>query len=310
MLRHSYLLLLNLMHARPSLIVARLSARRRFATYSASRSAAQSTLADFPGVRIPVHKIEPHPTLAVPLNGADSFAPNPVVLVLQEWWGVNEQVKAHGERIANGTSATVLIPDLYNGKSTVDAEEASHMMSSLDWEKALENLETLTTALRAHGNERRKIGTLGFCMGGAMSLALSARLAKTSHPLNAAVTFYGVPSPKLIDVSEIPIRTPVQGHFGELDDFKGFADPETARALERKWADAIRTHGGVHAQGLHKLEANVFIYPGQGHAFMNDLKKYQDLRKELKFKGDFDRHFVDGVWGNVFEFLREHLKTL
>ncbi|KAI8805946.1 hypothetical protein BJ742DRAFT_855591 [Cladochytrium replicatum] len=124
----------------------------------------------------------------------------------------------------------------------------------------------------------------------------------------AAVTLYGVPSPKLIDISEIPISTP--GHFGELDDFTGFAYPDTARTLEKKWADAIRIHEGVHAQGLHKLEGDVFIYSGQGHTLMYDMKKCQELRKQLKFRRHFDRHFVDGIWEDVLEFLTEHFKTL
>ncbi|KAJ3405782.1 hypothetical protein HDV05_006348, partial [Chytridiales sp. JEL 0842] len=167
-------------------------------------STASSKLPNLP-TSFPIHTFEPHPTIEHPLHGATApHAPQPAVIVLQEWWGIND------------TGAIAVVPDLYNGKSTVDAEEASHLMSNLDWQKALNDLESLAVALQKNPEEsdvRRKVGGVGFCMGGALSLALAARMAEKKRALNAAISFYGIPSKELIDVSKIPLSTPVQAHF-------------------------------------------------------------------------------------------------
>ena len=97
-------------------------------------------------------------------------------------------------------------------------------------------------------------------MGGALSLSLANYLL-SSNPLNACVSFYGVPSH---DISQIPLKTPVQAHFGALDNFKGFSDIATAERLAKEWEVTIKQHGGRHAEGLHKDEAEVFVYPNQG----------------------------------------------
>ncbi|KAI9205754.1 dienelactone hydrolase [Polychytrium aggregatum] len=244
------------------------------------------------------------------INSSTAFAPQPAIIVLQEWWGINDQIKDHAQRLANETGATAIIPDLYNGKSTLDAEEASHLMSNLDWTKALGELEELVVDLRKGENAERKIGAVGFCMGGALSLALASKLSKSPHPLNAVSSFYGTPSAEHFDIGSIPIVTPCQAHFGEKDEFAGFSDVETAKKLEKAWTEAIKTHGGFHAKGLHKLEANVYIYPGQGHAFMNNLSWAIAKRSELGFVGGFDPDLVNTAWRRTFHFFIEHLKTL
>ncbi|KAI8852052.1 dienelactone hydrolase family-domain-containing protein [Chytridium lagenaria] len=186
-------------------------------------------------VDIPVLSFEPHATLDHPLHGSTaSFAPQPSIIVLQEWWGVNDQIKDHAQRIANNTGAKTYVPDLYNGKSTADAEEASHMMGNLDWDKALKSLEDLSTKLQTVDGQPAKLGATGFCMGGALSLALAGRMAKTKTPLNAVVAFYGIP-PAKFDVSGIPAKTPVQAHFGSEDNYVGFSDLTAAKALAKKW---------------------------------------------------------------------------
>ncbi|KAJ3299921.1 hypothetical protein HDU76_006193 [Blyttiomyces sp. JEL0837] len=252
----------------------------------------------------PVHRFEPHATLEHPLHGSTAEdAPQPVIVVMQEWWGINEQIKSHAQRIANNTGAIALVPDLYNGKSTVDAEEASHLMNNLDWQKALNELESLVLSHQTvDGSElKRKMGTVGFCMGGALSLAIAARMAKVGSPLQACVSFYGTPSPALIDISKIPLTTPVQAHFGELDDMKGFSDADTAHKLADTWGLTIKRAGGPHAHGLHSLESNVYLHHDVGHAFMNEIGKgLDDVRKKE----------IDNTWKKVFAFFIEHLKSV
>ncbi|KAL2913264.1 hypothetical protein HK105_207266 [Polyrhizophydium stewartii] len=277
----------------------------------AAATAALAALARTPAARglhlkslpFAVHKFTPHATLRHTLNAADAVdTPTPAVVVIQEWWGVDEQVRAHAQRIANCTGAVALVPDLYKGKVALDEAEAAHLMNGLDWKQALEDLASLVAVLRDAGHERRKVASLGFCMGGAMSLALGARMQQVASaaPLNACVAFYGIPPAGLIDISQLPVRTPVQAHFGENDDHKGFSDAASARALEARWAKAIKEHGGMHAHGLHSLEERVFVHPGVGHAFMNEVRK----------RSDFDSALVTRTWQQVFDFLTEHLKTV
>jgi hypothetical protein len=134
----------------------------------------------------PVHRFEPRATLEHPLHGATaSDALQPAIIVIQEWWGCNDQIKTHAQRIANGTGAVALVPDLYRGKSTLDAAEAKHMMDDLDWALALKELASL--AVSEGSGMKRKIGSIGFCMGGALSLALAATLAKNNTPLNGMI---------------------------------------------------------------------------------------------------------------------------
>ncbi|KAI9341552.1 dienelactone hydrolase family-domain-containing protein [Zopfochytrium polystomum] len=252
----------------------------------------------------PVHRFDPHPTLDHPLHGSTAEdAPQPSVIVLQEWWGVDDQISSHAQRIANNTGAVAIVPDLYHGKQTLDEAEAAHMMTSLNWPKALTELEALALAEQtARGGPvaRRKVGVVGFCMGGALSLALASRMAQRASPLNACISFYGIPPKSLVDVTSIPLTTPVQAHFGENDDLKGFSDAESAKELAKAWGLSVKQAGGIHAHGLHSLESNVFIHANVGHAFMNELKR----------RPYFNKDDADKTWSKVFAFLIEHLKSV
>ncbi|KAJ3216217.1 hypothetical protein HDU67_009791 [Dinochytrium kinnereticum] len=253
------------------------------------------------GSVLPILEFEPHSTLEHPLHGSTaSWTPQPAIIVLQEWWGINEQIKDHAQRIANNTGAKTIVPDLYNGKSTADAEEASHMMSNLDWDMALKSLEALAKSLQVSDGKPCKVGATGFCMGGALSLALAGRMAKTKTPLNAVVSFYGIP-PAKFDLSAIPANTPCQAHFGSEDTYVGFSDLSAAKELARKWDMSIKHLGGIHAHGLHTNESHVYIHHGMPHAFMNQLGKKLD---------EDHKKTIDATWARVFAFFIEHLKTV
>nr|CAG8456615.1 14708_t:CDS:2 [Entrophospora candida]CAG8482716.1 13237_t:CDS:2 [Entrophospora candida] len=216
------------------------------------------------------------------------------IIVLQEWWGVNEQIKKHAQIIADNTNSLAIVPDLYKGKLGLSREEASHLMSNLDWKEALGELETLVDSLRKEN--RVKIASIGFCMGGAMSLALAARLSQ-SKPLAAAIACYGTPSPAIGDVSVIPLKTPVQGHFGKKDDIAGFSDPNAANSLERLLNE------GIKREGVTGKEIAIYHYDGQGHAFLNN--------EEFAIKGQTyptgDKDAQDLAWNRIFEFLKKYL---
>eukprot|EP00933_Yihiella_yeosuensis_P046045 TRINITY_DN41517_c0_g1_i1.p1 TRINITY_DN41517_c0_g1~~TRINITY_DN41517_c0_g1_i1.p1 ORF type:complete len:305 (+),score=64.26 TRINITY_DN41517_c0_g1_i1:96-917(+) len=213
------------------------------------------------------------------------------VILIQEWWGVTDGIKEKAVKIADAGKYRVLVPDLYKGKVGVDVEEANHMMSNLDFPNAVKEIDEAAKFLTEEGSG--KVGIAGFCMGGALTMG---GLAGSSHIVCGA-PFYGV-NFGLFDVSTL--KKPVQGHFGELDNMAGFSDADTGRKLE---AD-------LKAAG--NQDAEVFIYPKVGHAFMNDSPSpfpTFEARKEAMGEGfpPYDAATADLAWSRLFAFFGKHL---
>jgi carboxymethylenebutenolidase len=210
----------------------------------------------------------------------------PGIVVLQEWWGVDYEIKNHAANIAKMDSGyKTLIPDLYRGKVGLDAAEAQHLMDDLDWQGAIKDITASVKWLKENGSE--KVGVTGFCMGGALSIA-SAVLVPG---VDSVVAFYGVPSPQLADPSSA--KAPVQAHFGELDNFVGFSDVTAAKSLEEK----------LKASGV---PYEVHIYPGNGHAFMNSSHEAVSRKKELGF-AEHDQASVDLAWSRFRSWMKKYL---
>jgi len=224
-------------------------------------------------------------SIPVFLFPSDSNPKGPAVIVIQEWWGVNDQIKKQAAFLAS-KGFTALLPDLYRGKIGVDAEEASHLMNNLNFREAVNDIDACALFLKKQV-PGRKVGVVGFCMGGALTLAAAA-LTKS---LDAAAPFYGIPPDALCDVSTIKI--PVQGHFGDLDGLKGFSDKEAVDVLEGKLKK-----GGVSFE-THR-------YPTQGHAFMNDTEWSFQKRKEQGFP-PYDEKVVKLAWERLLTFFNKHL---
>jgi len=150
----------------------------------------------------------------------------PAIVVIQEWWGLNDQIRGVADRLALA-GYIALVPDLYRGKSTVEQEEAHHLMSGLDFgDAATQDVRGAVQYLKQH---TAKVGVTGYCMGGALTL-----LALCNVPeLSAGVVWYGFPPLDYIDASKINV--PVMGHWALQDEF--FA-AETVDALEKKLTDA------------------------------------------------------------------------
>jgi carboxymethylenebutenolidase len=156
----------------------------------------------------------------------ESPAGAPSVVVLQEWWGLNDQIRGVADRLATA-GYVALVPDLYRGQSTVEAEEAHHLTTGLNFaDAASQDIRGAAQYLQARGG---KVGVTGFCMGGALTL-----LSLTMVPeLSAGVVFYGFPPLDYIDASKI--KAPVMGHWATQD--QAF-DIKTVDALEEKLAAA------------------------------------------------------------------------
>jgi carboxymethylenebutenolidase len=169
----------------------------------------------------------------------------PGVIVLQEWWGLLPHIKDVAARFA-AQGYVALAPDLYHGKSTLEAAEAAHLMEGLDWGRAAKEIAGAVRYLReAEGCTR--VGVTGFCMGGALTL-----IAATQPGVDAYVAFYGFPPAKAADLDRI--TAPGLILFGEQEEY--FSVPDA-----KAFADRQRQRGRA---------AEVVIYPGAGHAFFNN----------------------------------------
>ncbi|QXI27866.1 dienelactone hydrolase family protein [Pseudomonas vanderleydeniana] len=168
----------------------------------------------------------------------------PAIVVIQEWWGLNDQIRGVADRLA-ASGYLALVPDLYRGESTVEEEEAHHLMSKLDFAEAV--AQDIRGAVQYLGGYTKNIGVTGFCMGGALTL-----LSLNAIPeLTAGVVWYGFPPLEYLDASAI--KAPLLGHWGTQDLFFAI---ETVDALEAKLHEA-----GVDAT-FHRYLAH--------HAFANE----------------------------------------
>lgn len=169
------------------------------------------------------------------------------VVVLQEWWGLVPHIQDIADRLA-AQGYIALAPDLYHGKTTVDAEEANHLMQGLDWGRAAQEIAGAVRHLReAEGCTR--VGVVGFCMGGALTL-----VAASQGGVDAYAAFYGFPPASAAEVDRIPC--PGLIFFGEQEGFFSVPDAQAFAGRQRE----------------RGIPTEVIVYPGAGHAFFNDTR--------------------------------------
>lgn len=144
---------------------------------------------------------------------------------------------------------------MYRGKTADSRETAGHLYHGLDFIGGIHDVKGAVVALKGKGYD--KVGILGFCLGGVITVAAVSSL----DSLAAAAPFYGVPDQVKIQFPLANIKVPVLAHFGETDQAKGFADPETAYKFEKECKEA-----GV--------DITMRMWPA-GHAFMNQASPTQ-----------------------------------
>ncbi|HYP02648.1 MAG TPA: dienelactone hydrolase family protein [Pyrinomonadaceae bacterium] len=207
--------------------------------------------------------------LAVPESGTGAG-----VIVIQEWWGLVPHIKGVCERFA-AEGFVALAPDLYHGRSTTSPDEAGKLMMALDIERTERDLRGAIEYLLAHeATEGARVGTVGFCMGGALSLYAASKNAQ----VGACVVFYGGHPKVKPDLENL--RAPVLGLYAERDTF---ATPALARELEAK----------LNALGK---PIEIHVYENADHAFFNDE------RPEV-----YNADAAADAWQRTVRFLREHL---
>lgn len=203
-------------------------------------------------------------------NAARGNAPG--VVVIQEWWGLSENIKALTDRFALA-GFDALAPDLYNGVVVPyhDADAAGKEMNSLNFIEATEqDVRGAAQYLKRNG---AKVGLTGFCMGGAVTIIGAAKIPE----LTAAVSFYGVPPEQAAKPADV--RVPLQGHFANKDDY---FSPEMVDAFEQ----------GLKAAG----KSYEFFRYDADHAFVNEQRM-----------SVHDREAAELAWGRATEFFKKHL---
>jgi carboxymethylenebutenolidase len=195
----------------------------------------------------------------------------PGIVVIQEWWGLNAQIKGVAGRFA-AAGFTALSPDLYDGRVTQEPNEAEHMMTGLDWVGATQ--QEVRGAVQFLKQTCGNVAVSGFCMGGALTIIAAVKVPEA----DAGICFYGIPPAAQANPAEI--RIPLQGHFANQDDW---CTPAAVDALEQ----ALKRAGGIHE--LYRYDAQ--------HGFVNETRS-----------AVYDAQATQLAWQRTLAFLHTHLK--
>jgi carboxymethylenebutenolidase len=196
----------------------------------------------------------------------------PGVVVIQEWWGLQDQIVGICDRFA-ASGYEALAPDLYAGTVVPyhDTEAANREMSSLNFLEATDQLARgAAIYLKLSG---AKVGLTGFCLGGAVTILGAIRIPE----LSAAVCYYGLPPASVANPADI--RAPLQGHFANDDDW---CTPKAVNDFE----------AALNAAGK---SAEIFRYDAK-HGFMNEQRP--DAHQ---------RHAAELAWSRTLAFFDKHL---
>ena len=179
----------------------------------------------------------------------------PGVVMLEEWWGVTDQVKSTADELASA-GFRVLVPDLFRGRTAAVGDEANHLVEGLDFGDAATQ-DTRGAALYLKGTGSKKVGVMGFCMGGSLAL-LSAMF---DPEFDAAVSFYGYPPSEAGDIGQINI--PLQAHWALHDTF---FTTKGVRRIEERFKEAKAPYEFYNYDAQHGfLNPNPLGQAGLGH---------------------------------------------
>ena len=212
--------------------------------------------------------------LAEPATGANA----PGLVVIQEWWGLNDQIRGVADKMA-AAGYRALVPDLYRGKTALEANEAEHLMNNLDFgDAAGQDVRGAAMHLKATGS--KKVGVTGFCMGGALTLLAAVNVPEA----DAEVVWYGYPPLEYVDASKI--KAPLMAHWATEDQAFPIGKVDE---LEKKLREA-----GVGFE-FHRYQAK--------HAFANETADEKKL-PILKYNPEAAKL----AWSRSMDFFAKHLK--
>jgi carboxymethylenebutenolidase len=195
----------------------------------------------------------------------------PGVVIIHEWWGVNEQIQSIAQKWAT-EGFVALVPDLFHGQVVPlsDSKAAETAMNKLDFPRALQEITGAVELLKAHPRSTGKVAVTGYCMGGALTFATAAVVPG----LAAVVPFYGLPPGA--DWSRVD--APIQAHF----------------AMEDNWATVDGAKAIQEALAKHARQMELHVYAAK-HAFCNDQ------RPEV-----YNRDACAQAWSRAVSFVRSH----
>ena len=210
--------------------------------------------------------------LAEPVQGAKA----PAIVVIQEWWGLNDQIRGVADKLAK-EGYRALVPDLYRGKVALAANEAEHLMNGLNFgEAAGQDIRGAVQTLKGSGSA--KAGVTGFCMGGALTLLSAVNVPE----MDAGVVWYGYPPLEYMDASKI--KVPLMAHWATHD-----------QAFPIAKVDDLEKMLGAAKVGyeFHRYDCK--------HAFANETadSKNMDMLK-------YDPVAAELAWGRTMAFFAKH----
>jgi carboxymethylenebutenolidase len=204
----------------------------------------------------------------------DMVEPLPALIVIHEWWGLNDNMKAMADRLA-GQGYMVLAVDLFGGSVAGSPAQARELMLHVV-ENPNEGRENIRQAYQflAEAASAPRVGVIGWCFGGGWALTAALELPTE---LSAAVIYYGQVTD---DQDKLrTLQTPILGHFGANDTGIPIASVEQFRDI---------------LESLRK-DYTIEIYPGVGHAFANPTGQ------------NYNAAAADKAWKMTLEFLNDHM---
>jgi carboxymethylenebutenolidase len=210
-------------------------------------------------------------------EGYLSPAPNggPAIVVIQEWWGLNDHIKDIADRFA-GEGFTALAPDMYNGKMTTAPDEAGKYMMALKIAETEKQLRAAVQTLLSHPScTSKSAGVIGFCMGGQLAMYTAAT---NPDQVTACVNFYGIhPNVK---PPFAQMKAALLGLFAENDKS---VNAEAVEKLRQELTASGRTF-------------ELQTYKNVGHAFFNDTRPV------------YDEESAKDAWRRTIDFFRKHVR--
>jgi carboxymethylenebutenolidase len=200
--------------------------------------------------------------------------PFPAVIVLQEWWGLNDHIKDVADRFA-GAGFVALAPDLYHGQVASEPDEARKLVMGLDLPRAVHEMVAAVNYLCGRADVRT-IGAIGFCMGGSLALLLASKTPR----LGAVASFYG--GRQLDDDDLMRIACPILAVYGGQDQGIPPALIEHQREI---WTRTNVPH-------------EIIVYTDAGHAFFNDTRPQA-----------YDPSAASDVWERTLAFFHKQLQS-
>jgi carboxymethylenebutenolidase len=213
--------------------------------------------------------------LAEPTDKANA----PGVVVIQEWWGLDDEVKSVAERLAKA-GYRALVPDLYRGKLALEAKEAEHLMGDLNFaDAASQDIRGAVQYLKATGSN--KVAVTGFCMGGALTVLSACNVPE----LDGTVVWYGYPPLEYVDAKAI--TKPMMAHWATHDDFFAVSGVDQL--------DSRLTEAGAQHE-FYRYDAK--------HAFANPKSDSRGLPPL-----QYNEAAAKLAWDRTMEFLKNNLSS-